>query len=99
TVALRYHRPPRSCPPVIHGPVTETGRTVVTREVGERMSFRLLVLASLVALLPATALADAIEFQIVPKVLAGSRERPRITIRANEPVGGVEIVLAREGGK
>lgn len=63
------------------------------------MSFRLLVLASLVALLPATALADAIEFQIVPKVLAGSRERPRITIRANEPVGGVEIVLAREGGK
>ncbi len=63
------------------------------------MIFRLLAVASVVTLMPATALAEAIDFQIVPKVLAGGRDRPRITVHANEPIGNVEIGLQRSDGK
>jgi outer membrane protein OmpA-like peptidoglycan-associated protein len=54
---------------------------------------------SLILLSPALAQADAIEFQVVPKVLSGSKDRPHIAITANERVGNVAIKLKRSDGR
>lgn len=49
--------------------------------------------------LPALAQAEAVDFRLVNKVLAGSREKPAITISANEQTDNVEVVLTRDDGK
>ncbi len=49
--------------------------------------------------LPALARAEAVDFNLVGKVLAGSRDKPVITISANEQTDGVEVVLTRDDGK
>jgi hypothetical protein len=49
--------------------------------------------------LPLAARADAVDFQLVNKVLAGGKERPSLMVAANQFADLVEIVLRREDGK
>ena len=58
-----------------------------------------LLLALLAMAIPGVASADAINFQLVAKVLSGSRDRPFIAVTANEAVNNVEVKLKRGDGK
>lgn len=48
---------------------------------------------------PAGALAEAVDFHVLPKVLAGPKDRPRITVSANDDADEVAIRLQRDDGK
>ena len=61
---------------------------------------RCAILAAAVALLlPAAAVAESIEFEVVPKVFAGSKERPTLTIHPVEDCVDVLVKLKRDDGK
>jgi outer membrane protein OmpA-like peptidoglycan-associated protein len=62
------------------------------------LPMRYLLLAS-VLLAPLPAGAEAVDFRVLPKVLSGGRERPSVTLFANEPVEAVEIRLERGDGR
>ncbi len=50
-------------------------------------------------LAPAAALAEAVDYQLVAKVLSTSRDRPALLLVANEDVDDVQISLSRDDGK
>ena len=57
----------------------------------------LAVAASL--LLPAAAIAGSIEFEVVPKVLVGGKDRPTLTLHVVEDCSDVLVKLTRDDGK
>lgn len=60
---------------------------------------RTLLLALAVLLAPAAAGAESIEFEVKPKVYAGGKERPTITIHTVEDCDDVVVKLRRADGK
>lgn len=48
---------------------------------------------------PAPCLAESVEFEVVPKVFAGTKERPSISVHTVEDSDDVVIKLKREDGK
>lgn len=60
---------------------------------------RTLVLALLALLAPLAAGAESIEFEVTPKVYAGGKERPTITLHTVEDCDDVVVKLKREDGK
>jgi outer membrane protein OmpA-like peptidoglycan-associated protein len=60
---------------------------------------RTAILAAAVLLAPAAAAAASIEPEVLPKVLAGSKDRPTVVLRAVENCSDVLVKLTRDDGK
>ena len=58
-----------------------------------------LLIAAAALLLPSVAVAGSIEFEVVPKVLAGSKDRPTLTLHLVEDCSDVLVKLTRDDGK
>jgi outer membrane protein OmpA-like peptidoglycan-associated protein len=60
---------------------------------------RAILVSMLMLALPAQALAEPVEFNLVTKVLTTQKERPAFLVSANEPIDDFELVLTRDDGK